>query len=123
VSFVTPKHLPPTLLAHFVGDARSGRAHVERMVHFLELMSMTGLRNASAPFPKRGRVRGDGSNPSPLQVTTQGYGLIAELTATVLLIAALTGFFLQRSKPWLISVTAAFMILIVAATVIIASST
>jgi hypothetical protein len=40
-------------------------SHVER--HFLELMSMTGFRNASAPYPKQGRVHGDGSNPSPLQ--------------------------------------------------------
>jgi len=39
------------------------------------------------------------------------------------LIAALTGFFVQRSKPWLVGVTMAFMILIVAATVVIASST
>ena len=56
-------------------------------------------------------------------ITSQGYGLIAELIATALLIAALTGFFVQRSKPWLVGVTMAFMILIVAATVIIASST
>ena len=56
-------------------------------------------------------------------ITSQGYGVIAELIATALLIAALTGFFVQRSKPWLVGVTMAFMILIVAATVIIASST
>jgi TRAP-type uncharacterized transport system fused permease subunit len=50
-------------------------------------------------------------------VTSQRYGLIAELIATALLIAALTGFFVQRSKPWLV------MLIIVAATVLIASST
>ena len=56
-------------------------------------------------------------------ITSQGYGLIAELIAIGLLIAALTGYFVQRSKPWLVGVTMAFMILIVAATVVIASST
>jgi hypothetical protein len=56
-------------------------------------------------------------------ITSQGYGLIAELLATALLIAALTGFFVQRSKPWLVGATMAFTILIVAATVLIASST
>jgi hypothetical protein len=56
-------------------------------------------------------------------VTSQGYGLIAELIAIVLLIAALTGFCLQRSKPWLVGVSTAFMILVVAAMVVIASST
>jgi glycerol uptake facilitator-like aquaporin len=56
-------------------------------------------------------------------ITSQGYGLIAELIATAFLIAALTGFFVQRSKPWAVGVTMAFMILIVAATVLIASST
>jgi hypothetical protein len=56
-------------------------------------------------------------------ITSQGYGLIAELIATALLIAALTGLFVQRSKPWLVGATMAFTILIVAATVLIASST
>jgi len=56
-------------------------------------------------------------------ITSQGYGLIAELIATALLIAALTGFFVRRSKSWLVGVTIAFMILIVAATVLIDSST
>jgi hypothetical protein len=56
-------------------------------------------------------------------ITSQGYGLITELIATALLIAALTGFFLQRSKPWLVGVTTTFMILVVAATVVIAAST
>ena len=88
---------------------------------------MTDFRNASAPFPKQGRFNGrDRTRPRCIvgtMITSQGYGLIAELIATALLIAALTGFFVQRSKPWLVGVTMAFMILIVAATVVIASST
>jgi hypothetical protein len=56
-------------------------------------------------------------------ITSQGYGLIAELIAAALLITALTGLFIQRSKPWLVGVTMAFVILTVAATVVIASST
>jgi len=44
-------------------------------------------------------------------ITSQGYGLIAELIAAALLIAALTGSFVQRSKPWLLGVTMAFVIL------------
>ena len=55
-------------------------------------------------------------------ITSHGYGLIAELTAAALLIAALTGLFVQRSKPWLLGVTMAFMILTVAASVVITSS-
>jgi hypothetical protein len=56
-------------------------------------------------------------------ITLQGYGLIAELIATTLLITALTGLFVQRSKPWLVGVTMAFVILTAAATVVIAAST
>jgi hypothetical protein len=56
-------------------------------------------------------------------ITSQGYGLIAELIAAALLIAALTGLFVQRSKPWLVGVTTAFVILTAAAMVVIASST
>jgi hypothetical protein len=56
-------------------------------------------------------------------ITSQGYGLVAELIATALLIAALTGFFANRSRPWLVGATMAFMLLIVAATAVIASST
>jgi hypothetical protein len=56
-------------------------------------------------------------------ITFQGYGLIAELIAAALLIASLTGLFVQRSKPWLVGVTMAFVILTAAATVVIASST
>jgi hypothetical protein len=55
-------------------------------------------------------------------ITSQGYGLIAELIAAALLIAALTGLFVHRSKPWLVGATMAFVILTVAATVVIASS-
>jgi hypothetical protein len=56
-------------------------------------------------------------------ITSQGYGLIAELIAAALLIVALTGLFVQRSKRWLVGVTMAFVILTVAATVVIASLT
>ncbi len=56
-------------------------------------------------------------------IASQGYGLIAELIAAMLLIAGLTGIFLQRSKPWVLGVTMAFILLIVAATVVITSST
>ena len=56
-------------------------------------------------------------------ITSQGYGLIAELIAAALLIAALTGLFVQRSKLWLLGVTMALVILTVAASVVIASST
>ena len=56
-------------------------------------------------------------------ITPQGYGLIMELIATASLISALSGFFIHRSKPWLVGVTMAFMLLIVAATAVIASST
>ena len=87
---------------------------------------MTDFRNASAPFPKQGPLQREIDPPRCIvgtMITSQGYGVIAELIATALLIAALTGFFVQRSKPWLVGVTMAFMILIVAATVVIASST
>jgi multidrug efflux pump subunit AcrB len=56
-------------------------------------------------------------------ITSHEYGLIAELIAAALVIAALTGLFVQRSKPWMIGVTIPFVILTVAATVVIASST
>jgi hypothetical protein len=35
-------------------------------------------------------------------ITSQGSGLIVELIAAALMIAALTGLFVQRSKPWMI---------------------
>jgi hypothetical protein len=56
-------------------------------------------------------------------ITSQGFGLIAELIAAVLLIAAFTGFTIQRSQPWLVGVAIAFMILIVAMTIVVDSST
>ena len=74
---------------------------------------------------RQGRVRGHRSNRSILRamITSQGYGLIGVLIAAALLIAALTGLFVQRSKTWLVGVTMAFVILTAAATVVIASST
>jgi hypothetical protein len=88
---------------------------------------MTGFRNASTPSANQVHVYGTNRTRTPhielvprivrAMVTSQGYGLIAELIAAALLIAALTGFFVQRSKPWLV------MLIIVAATVLIASST
>jgi hypothetical protein len=45
------------------------------------------------------------------------------LIAAALLIAALTGLFVQHSKPWLVVVTIAFVILVAALTVIIDAST
>lgn len=54
-------------------------------------------------------------------ITSQGYGLIAELIAAALLIATLTGLFVKRSRPWLVGVTIALVILAVAATMVIAS--
>jgi hypothetical protein len=56
-------------------------------------------------------------------ITSQGFGLIAELFAAVLLVAALTGFFVRRSQPWLVGAAIAFVILIVALTLIIDTST
>jgi hypothetical protein len=88
-------------------------------------MSVTGLRNASAPSPNRAASTGTYRTGPMLRamITPQGYGLIAELIAAALLITALTGLFVQRSKPWLVGVTMAFVILTAAATVVIASST
>jgi hypothetical protein len=56
-------------------------------------------------------------------ITSQGFGLIAELIAAALLIAALTGFIIRRSQPWLVGVTVALVMLIVAATIVIHSYT
>jgi TRAP-type uncharacterized transport system fused permease subunit len=56
-------------------------------------------------------------------LTSQGFALITELFAAVLLVAALSGFFVRRSRPWLVGALIAFMILIVALTVIIDAST
>ena len=51
------------------------------------------------------------------------FALIAELFSAVLLVAALSSFFVRRSRPWLVGAAIAFMILIVALTVIIDAST
>ena len=56
-------------------------------------------------------------------ITSQGFGLIAELTAAALLIAALAGLIIRRSQPWLVGATVALVILISAVTIIINSST
>ncbi len=56
-------------------------------------------------------------------ITPEGFSLIAELIAAVLLIAALTGFAIQRSKLWLVGAAMAFMILIVAVAIVIEAST
>ena len=87
-------------------------------------MSVTGLRNASAPSLIRAASTGTDRTGPVLRamIKLQGYGLIAELIAAALLIIALTGLFVQRSKPWLVGVTMAFVIVTAAATVVIASS-
>ena len=56
-------------------------------------------------------------------VTLNGFALIAELTAVMWLIVALTGFGISRSKPWLVGSAAAFIVLIAAVTMLIESST
>jgi F0F1-type ATP synthase assembly protein I len=56
-------------------------------------------------------------------ITSQGFSLMAELIAAALLISALIGFILQRSKPWLLGIGTAIVILIVAVTIVIESST
>jgi len=48
-------------------------------------------------------------------ITSKGFGLIAELIAAALLIAAIAGLIIRRSQPWLVGV--------VAVTIIINSST
>jgi hypothetical protein len=56
-------------------------------------------------------------------ITSQGFGLIAELIAAALLTAALIGFAVERSQPWLVGIAIAFTMLIVAGTILIGSST
>jgi F0F1-type ATP synthase assembly protein I len=56
-------------------------------------------------------------------ITSQGFGLMAELIAAALLIAALIGFTVQGSKPWLLGIGMAIVILIAAVTIVIDSST
>jgi hypothetical protein len=56
-------------------------------------------------------------------ITFQGFGLIAELIAAVLLVAALTGFAVRRTGAWLLGVAITFTMLIAAVTILIESST
>jgi hypothetical protein len=56
-------------------------------------------------------------------VTLKGFALIGELVAMTWLIVALTGFGISRSKSWLAGSVLAFVVLIVAVTVLIDSST
>jgi hypothetical protein len=87
---------------------------------------MSGATGGSAALNMKEVLTGTGPTPFHYAVramiTSQGFGLIAELIAAALLIAALTGFVIWRSQPWLVGVTAAFVILIVAVTIIINSS-
>jgi len=54
-----------------------------------------------------------------MMITLQGVALLAELGAAVLLIAALAGFGISRSKSCLVGSAIALMVLIVAVTIII----
>jgi len=56
-------------------------------------------------------------------ITSQGYGLIAELITAVLLIAAVIGFITRRTRPWLVGVAITLALLIMAVTLVIESST
>jgi hypothetical protein len=56
-------------------------------------------------------------------ITSEGMGLIAELIAAVLLIAAVAGFAVRRTGPWLVGVGITFTMLIAAVALLIASST
>jgi hypothetical protein len=56
-------------------------------------------------------------------ITSHGIGLIAEVIAAVLLIAALTGFAIKRSQPWLVGVAVAMVILIIAVTMVVEATT
>ncbi len=56
-------------------------------------------------------------------LTSQGLGLIVELFAAILLIAALTGFFVRRSQAWLVGASLAFTILVAALILIVDAST
>jgi hypothetical protein len=49
--------------------------------------------------------------------------LIVELFAAILLIAALSGFCVRRSRPWLVGAAIAFVMLVAALTVIIDATT
>jgi uncharacterized protein YacL len=70
----------------------------------------------------------DGLEPRPrrqptIMITSEGFGLIAELIAAVLLIAAITGFAVRRTARWLLGVAITFTMLIAAVTILIESST
>jgi len=56
-------------------------------------------------------------------ITSQGFGLIAELIAAALLLISLAGFVVQRSQSWLTGVAIAFVALVAAVTIVIQSST
>ena len=56
-------------------------------------------------------------------VTLKGFALIAELVAMIWLIVTLAAFRISRSKSWLAGSLLAFMVLIVAVTILIDSST
>jgi hypothetical protein len=56
-------------------------------------------------------------------ITSQGFGLIAELIAAALILITLAGFAVQRSQFWLAGVAIAFVVLVAAVTIVIQSST
>jgi hypothetical protein len=56
-------------------------------------------------------------------ITLSGFALIVELVALAGLVVALAGFGISRSKSWLAGSLLAFMVLIVAVTVLIDLST
>jgi glycerol uptake facilitator-like aquaporin len=56
-------------------------------------------------------------------ITLQGFGLIAEVIATAMLLIMLAGFAVQRSQSWVAGVAIAFVVLVAAATIVIQSST
>jgi hypothetical protein len=76
-----------------------------------------------APIRVAERVEPRSRSAVGAMITSEGFGLIAELIAAVLLIAALTGIAIQRSQAWLVGLVIAFMMLIVAMTVVVESST
>ena len=89
-------------------------------------MSKRSLTCRSLPAQSMG-ADGGGLDPSPspieIMITSQGIGLIAELVAAVLLIAAIAGFAVRRTGPWLVSVAITFTMLIAAVALLIESST
>jgi len=56
-------------------------------------------------------------------VTTEGLVLLAELFAALVLIIAVAGFAMRRTKPWLLCSAMAFTVLIAAALFIADTST